>query len=121
MRNAILAASLAISVWLASAAGVTASRSWHVVKRSSASGQFAVTAINATITRPHAIGVKFIGHVQTGDAVVACSKGFSISSNSRTYSHAGFHRLPMTRGADSCDVTASVGGSGKVTVQILKQ
>lgn len=95
--------------------------SWHVVAKKSVSGEFAVTAVSATVNHPRALAVRLIGNVSSGEGIVACSKGFSVSSNSRSYSHAGLFRLPMMRGADSCEVTASVGGSGKVSVQILRQ
>jgi hypothetical protein len=43
-----------------------------------------------------------------------------VSSNSRTYTKAGTYVLPVMRRAATCNVTASIGGSGKVTVQILR-
>ena len=114
-----LAFTAAVALVLASFATAA---SWRVVKQKSVSGAFAVTAINATIKRPKPRGmaVRLIGRVNSGNAVVACSKGFSIASNSRSYRRAGLYVLPMMRGADSCDVIASVGGSGRVTVQILR-
>jgi hypothetical protein len=115
----VAAIGVAVTPWFHTSAIQAATR-WHVVKRASVSGEFATTAINATIQHPKAIGVRLLGNVQSGLAVVACSKGFSVSSNSRQYSHAGTFSLPITRGADSCDVTASVGGSGRLTVQILR-
>jgi hypothetical protein len=45
--------------------------------------------------------------------------GTSVSAWSRSYTHAGTFRLPMIRAADSCMVVAAVGGSGRVTVQML--
>jgi len=98
-----------------------ASAGWHVVKSRSASGQFAVTAITATVNRPQGIAVRLRGPVSTGTAVIACSRNFSVTSNSRSYKRAGLYVLPMMRRASSCDVVASVGGSGRVTVQILKR
>jgi hypothetical protein len=89
---------------------------WHVVSKKSASGDFAVTATDATIRHPHKIAVSFSGG--SGTAVWACDKGFSVSSWSRNY-RAGLHQLPHVRGKDSCDVTASVGGEGRVVVRIL--
>jgi len=96
---------------------------WKVVKSRSIRGPFAFTAINATIAtpKPRGIAVKFIGNVNTGNAVIACARGFSVSSRSRAYKRAGLYVLPMMRGADGCRVAASIGGSGKLTVQILKR
>jgi hypothetical protein len=59
--------------------------------------------------------------VQVGTTRVACTRGSSVWSYSRRYKHAGTYELPPTRRADSCLVTASVGGSGSLTVQILKE
>ena len=110
-----LAAALTI---LAIAATAALASGWHVVKSKSASGDFAVTAIDATIHHPHRIAVRLTGG--SGDAVWACDKGYSVSSYSRQYGP-GLHQLPHVRGKDSCDVTASVGGEGRVRVQILKR
>ena len=83
------------------------------------SGAFAVTAVNATVKNPRGIWVRFIGGVTTGTAVIACSRGFSISSNHYSYSRAGTYRVPIRPvRADSCDVIASIGGSGRVRVEI---
>lgn len=100
-------------------AATASAGAWHVVKSGSSSGQFAIQSINATVNHPVALGVRLAGRVDNGTAIVSCSKGFGVASWSRDYSHAGSFRLPQTRGADSCDVVASVGGSGKVVVQIL--
>src|SRR5580765_6822982 len=50
------------------------------------SGAFAVTGVNTTIKKPHHIWVRFVGAgVNTGMAVVGCSRNFSISSNNYSY------------------------------------
>ncbi len=100
-----------------------AAMGWKVVKSRSINGPFAFTAINATIAtpKPRGIAVRFIGKVNTGNVLIGCTKGFSVSSASRVYKQAGLYVLPMTRGADGCHVAASIGGSGKLTVQILKR
>lgn len=98
---------------LAVAGGVASAR---VVAQNSASGGYAVTAASATINHPHRIGVRFSGG--SGDAVWACSRGFSVSSWSRSYGR-GLHWLPYVGGKAFCDVTVSVGGSGHVSVQVL--
>jgi hypothetical protein len=94
---------------------------WRVVASKSATGQFAVTAVNATVNHPRQIAIRLIGQVETGSASIACSKDFSIASWSREYSRAGLYVLPMTPGAESCDIIGSVGGSGTVTVQVLSK
>jgi len=57
--------------------------------------------------------------VNTGNAVIGCSKGFDASSASGVYKRAGRYVLPVMRGADGCHVTAAIGGSGRVTVRLL--
>lgn len=114
--NKLFAAAVAALVVLAVTASAFAS-GWRVVKSKSASGDFAATAVSATISRPHAIAVRFKG---SGLAAWACTKGFSVSSWSREYG-AGLHKLPHVSGKSSCNVTASVSGEGSVRVQILKQ
>jgi hypothetical protein len=95
----------------------------RVVASKSASGQFAVTATSATVKKPKKIWVNLIGKgVENGLGVIACTRDFSVSSNSKDMTAAGLYRLPIQPvGADSCHVTASVGGSGRVTVQIRAQ
>jgi len=92
---------------------------WRIVKSGSASGDFAAKSIRATVSHPRALAVRLFGNVYTGQQVVSCSKGRRVASWHISYSHAGTFALPMTRGASSCDVVASVGGSGRVTVQIF--
>jgi hypothetical protein len=98
--------------------------SWHVVKSKSISGQFGVTAFNATVRHPLAMRLRLSGANSSGDAVVACSRGFSISSYSRTYSHAGTYNLPIRpRRAGSCQVTVSIavsGGSARATLYVYR-
>jgi hypothetical protein len=121
-EEAVMKAAIALSVVaVVGASSAFAGGGWKVVKRKSVGGQFAVTAVSATVRHPSAVGVRLLGRVDSGTAVVACSKGFSVSSNSRSYRRAGTYKLPMMRNPDRCDITASVGGSGRVTVQILKK
>ena len=116
----IIVAVIVASALVSAASGVTG---WRIIKQGSTSGQFAVTAINGTVTKPkpRGIAIRLKGNVTSGMGVIACMKGFSVASWSRSYSHAGLYVLPMTPGADSCDATASVGGSGRVVAQILKR
>jgi hypothetical protein len=120
MRAAILIALvLALLVPAAAASSPSSSSTWRVVKSKSVSGQFAATGIYATIKHPRGIAVRFIGSGVQGFAAWGCTKGFSVASWSRSYGR-GPHILGHVTGKDSCDVTASVSGQGRVTVQILK-
>ena len=117
MRKSKLVVAIgAATVALTIASGVALASGWRVVAQRSAGGDFAVTATDATVHRPQHIAVRMIGG--SGDIVWACSRGFSIGSWSRSFGR-GLHELQHVRGQDSCDVTASIGGSGHVTVQIL--
>jgi hypothetical protein len=120
-RLVVFVVTLVVASCAVSPAGAVVS--WRVVKGGSASGQFAVTSINATIAHPkrNGIAVRLTGSVASGQAVVSCSRGFNIASWGKSYSHAGTYVLPQVRNAESCDVIASVGGSGRVVVQILKK
>jgi hypothetical protein len=85
----------------------------------SAAGQFAVTSVTASINKPRGIWVRLTGGVENGTAVVSCSRDFTISANSYDYKRAGTYKVPIRpRAADRCQVVASVGGSGRVRVEI---
>ena len=116
MRQALLIGIL-VSVIVGTAGAYAANVNWKVVKSGSSSGRFAGLSINATVTHPNALSVRLVGNVSIGEATVSCSNGFAV----RSWTHAGTFRLPMTPAADSCNVVATVGGSGRVTVQILVQ
>lgn len=129
MKRAILGLVVALAVastGVSVASGVTG---WRIIRQGSTSGQFTVTAINGSVSkpRPQGIAVRFKGNVTTGMAVIACNKAFfdkpevNVASWSRSYSHAGLYVLPMMRGADFCDVSASAGGFDRVVVQILRR
>jgi hypothetical protein len=92
---------------------------WRVVKSKSVSGQAAVAATSATLRRPKGAAVRLIGRNARGEVWWTCSKGFSVASWRRSY-RAGLHVLRYVRGKDSCTITASVSGDGRITVQILK-
>ncbi len=89
-----------------------------LVKAGRASGQFAVTSISADVKHPKALYGRATGHVSSTQFVVSCSRGFTITSNSLSRRSAGLWKLPMMSRPDSCTVIASVGGSGKVTIEI---
>jgi len=119
MKRVLLLALLGAAIFAASAQA----SSWHVIGRASSSGDFASAAANGTARHPHALAVRIKGGGVSGFAAVACSKGIaSIGSKSTNYKGAGIHRLRMPfSNASSCDVTASVGGSGHISIQILKR
>lgn len=98
--------------------------SWHVVKSKSLSGQFAVTAFSANLKRPQAMKVRLSGAIDNGNAVVGCSRGFTVKSYSRTYLRAGTYKLPVQpRRAGSCQVTVSFGvsgGTGRATLYVYR-
>jgi hypothetical protein len=119
MKATILFFILALALPAAALSSSSSTASWRIVKSKSASGQFAATAISATIRHPRGIAVRFAGGDASGTTSWACTKGFSVSSWARSYGR-GLHILGHVVGKNSCDVVASVAGSGRVTVQILK-
>jgi hypothetical protein len=120
--RAVGAALVVVSAALVSSTSVPAGvRGWHVIGRAASSGDFASAAANGTAKKPHRLAVKIAGSGVSGFAAVACTKGIaSIGSKTTNYSGAGIHmlRLPFAR-ASSCEVTASVAGSGRISIQIL--
>ena len=90
-----------------------------VVDRASASGDYAVASAQGSIRRPKALYVRLMGGVQSGTIIVGCARGGSTSANAYSRTKAGVYGIPIKpRGADVCDVTAGVGGSGRVVVEI---
>ena len=98
--------------------------SWHVVKSKSASGQFAATAFSATVRQPLAMKLRLSGAISSGTVAIACSRGFTISSYSRSYSNPGIYNLAVKpRRAGSCQVVVSFGvsgGSGRATLYVYR-
>ena len=118
MKNIIVAGIAALALVSASIAAASTPPG-KVVARKTVSGAFAVGAINATVKKPTGLWVRFTGKVTTGTVVVACSRGFSISSNSYQYKKAGTYRIPIRPArADSCELVASVGGSGRISIEL---
>jgi hypothetical protein len=102
------------------ASAADASLPGHRVASKTASGQFAVAALHATVKHPHAVYLRLVGPISSGMIVIACSRGYAaISSNSYTHNRRGLYRVPIrpTR-ADSCQLIASAGGSGRITVEL---
>jgi hypothetical protein len=99
----------------ASATGLPGKR----VAGKTVSGEFAVAAIHATVKHPHGLYLRLAGRINSGMVVVGCSRNFSISSNSYKRNRAGLYRIPIKpSGADSCQLVASAGGSGRITVEL---
>jgi hypothetical protein len=92
----------------------------HRVASKTASGQFAVAAVNATIKHPNAVYLRLVGRISSGTIVIACSRGYTtISSNSYDRNRAGLYRVPVRPARpDSCQLIASAGGSGRITVEL---
>jgi hypothetical protein len=93
---------------------------WRVVRSKSVSGQYALTVTSATVGHPKGLAVRFTGSGVSGQVLWVCSKGYSVASWTHAYGK-GLHILGHVRGKDSCDVTASISGQGRITVQILKR
>jgi uncharacterized NAD-dependent epimerase/dehydratase family protein len=53
----------------------------HRVAIKSASGQFAVTAVQATVKHPHAVYLRLVGGIDSGTIVIACSRGYATISS----------------------------------------
>src|SRR5258707_1221485 len=121
----IRAASFALTALLAATSvSVAAAQTtgWRVIGHSSASGQFAVTAASGTAGHPHGLAVRITGGGSgvAGMGVVACSRGIaSIGSTSTNYKgHFAVLKMPMAN-SDSCQITASASGSGRLKLEIL--
>jgi len=80
MRGFIAAGALCVLALALTSSALSSAEAWRVVKTKSVTGQFAVTATSATIRSPHALAVRFVGSGVRGQAVWACSKGFSVAS-----------------------------------------
>lgn len=119
MKTALVAVAAAALIF--SAAASAEALGWRVIGRAASSGDFASAAANGTAHRPHQLAVRLTGHRVSGFAAVACTKGIaSIGSKSTNYKGAGIHLLKLPfKGASSCQITASVGGSGRISIKIL--
>ena len=119
-RTAIAAAVIAaFAVTSVAAADDTDVPPGKVVDRASASGQFAVASAQGTVRRPKALYVRLMGGVESGTIIVGCARGSSASANTYTRTRPGTFGIPIRpRRAEVCEVTAGVGGSGRVVVEI---
>ena len=91
-----------------------------VVGRGTASGRVALATAQADVQRPKAIYVRLAGdNVSTASMVVGCVRSFSGSSASFSRTEPGIYRLPIKPvGADSCRVTATAGGTGRILIEV---
>lgn len=118
MGRTIVSLVAALALALPASASSSAS-TWRVVNSTGVSGQSATTKTSATILYPRGIAVRFVGTGVRGTARWSCRKGLRISSWSRSWG-GGLHVLRHVSGKTSCHVVASIGGSGRIKVQILK-
>jgi hypothetical protein len=81
-------------------------------------GQFAITTAHTTVSHPKAIYARVFGRSNRSTFIVACTKGVDVSANTTNHKGPGVWKLPMTRGADTCEVTARASGSGRVALEI---
>lgn len=117
MRRALPIAALAVALLLAAGSLAYAKTHWHIVKRTSISGEYADASISATIKYPTRLAVRLVGG--SGYILWDCLNGYHFSSWSRTWGP-GLHQLRNVDGKDSCDVDASINGSGHLRVAILR-
>ena len=90
-----------------------------VIARGTASGQFAIASAHATVKNPRALYLRLVGKIDSGTVIVGCSRGLSVSANSYAKKKAGLYRLPIRPArADSCDLTGSAGGSGRIVIEL---
>jgi hypothetical protein len=115
----ITVTALALAFTVAATAATT---SLVVIGKASSAGDFAVAAASGKKRNTHAVYLRGYGRKLSGYAVVACSRGIaSIGSKSTKFSRMASGRLYRLRlpFAGSCDVTASLSGSGRIRLQIL--
>lgn len=125
MRRVVHVLVLVVVVLISAAVATAAlgAQQLRVLGRASSAGDFAVAAASGSKQRPGGMWVRAYGRDLSVIAVIACSRGFSVGSRSQEIPSAVSGRLyrlrlPLTS-ADSCDVTASVSGSGSIRIQIL--
>lgn len=107
---------------LACLVGQAQAGSPRVIASSHSSGDFAVTATNATANHASALWVRGYGHGLSAFVVTACSKGFSVGSKSQQINAMASGRLYPVKlpFAGDCQVTASLSGSGSIKLQVLR-
>ncbi len=116
MLRALLVVVLVASIACGAAIAVVPGK---VVARKSTSGGSAVAGATASIKKPRAIWVRFIGKVNEGTVIVRCSKDLKVSSNSYHDNAAGLYKIPVKPPrADTCRVVATIIGSGRIVAEI---
>jgi hypothetical protein len=116
----LTAIAVAVTVALA-LVGTASSYTLKVIGSGRASGQFAVTAASGSKSNAHVVYIRGYGRGLSGHGVVACARGFSVGSKSKSYSRMTpgvLYKVPLPMLGD-CDVTASLSGSGTIRLQIL--
>jgi hypothetical protein len=118
MKRAVLSAALLGAVVFAASAHAA---TWHGIGHAASSGSIATAAANATVHHPHQLAVKLTGQDVSGFAAVACSRGLaSLGTKTTSYTGAGLHHLKLpSKKATACQVTATLGGTGKISIKIL--
>ena len=106
---------------VATATATAAGGGLRVIGSARSSGDFAVTAASGSKKHAKSLWLRGYGRGLSGQAVVACGRGFSIGSRSTSFNsmrsgHIYKIRMPMK---GDCDVTASLSGSGRIQLQIL--
>ena len=108
---------------LVAVTATSAAPMFRVLKTSRSSGEFAVTALNASKDNANAVYVRGYGRDLSGLGVVACSKGLtSIGSRSTdlsSMSSGRLYRLRLPFRGGDCQITASLSGSGSIKLQVL--
>jgi hypothetical protein len=105
---------------IASSGDAIAALPGKVISRGVATGRLAITTTQVEVQRPKALYVRLgDAGVRNATLIVGCVKSFGGSSSSYSRTKPGVYRLPIKpAGADSCRVIASVGGSGRIVVEV---
>jgi hypothetical protein len=99
-----------------------ASSSLRVIGSGRAAGSFAIASASGSKHNMRAAYLRAYGSRLSTFAVVACSRGYSVGSNTKRFSSmrsGQLYRLRLPMGGGDCDVTASLSGRGRIKLQIL--
>ena len=89
-----------------------------LIARGTSEGRHAATTARVTVTHPKAVYGRVLGRSNRSTFVIACTNGFDVSARTSRHTGEGVWELPVTRDADTCDVTARAAGSGRVVLEI---
>jgi hypothetical protein len=90
-----------------------------VIARAKGSGSYAIAVAHGQVDQPRALYARFTGKIGEATTLVECLTG--IEATSKTYGRrsAGTQRLPVKpAGSDTCHVTATAYGSGRIVAEI---